>query len=478
MTSRRSFLRGVSAQSLAAIGGKATPARPNIIVILTDDQRWDAFSGYGKPSVLNFMKTPNMDRLATEGAHFRNTFVTTSLCSPSRASIMTGKYVHSHGVVALEMRPKPDCRLFPALLRESGYDTGFVGKWHLGVESDIPDSAFTSWAGFKNQGTYLDVLLNVNGTRTPTHGYVTDVLTDHAIDFISEKRDKPFFLHFAHKAPHGPCIPPKELETLYEDVDVALPATYYESLDDKPAWFANCHDHDAFHVQFHPKSKYQAWVRNYCRTLVSVDQNLGRLLKVIEDKGLTENTVIFYLSDNGHFLAEHQLLSKMLPYEESMRIPLLVRWPGKIPASLKRDEIVLNVDLAPTILEIAGVAVPRDMEGRSFTRMLRGQKIKDWRQSFFYEYFAGGGWGIPSLETVRTVDGWKYTRYPDWEQLFWLEEDPFELRNLAANPKYAAKKRALVQELHQLGGGKNLAPAKPYKRGSEPVHTPHPPDFQ
>jgi arylsulfatase A-like enzyme len=188
--------------------------------------------------------------------------------------------------------------------------------------------------------------------------------------------------------------------------------------------------------------------------------------------------VIFYLSDNGHFLAEHQLFSKMLPYEESMRIPLLVRWPGVIPAGMKRDEIALNVDLAPTILDIAGVSVPRDMEGRSFARMLHGQKINGWRQSFFYEYFADGGWGIPSLETVRTADGWKYTRYPGWEQLFWIPEDPFEMRNLADNPKYAAKKRVLIQELHRLGGGKHLDPPGPYKRISEPVHTPHPGDFQ
>jgi N-acetylglucosamine-6-sulfatase len=322
------------------------------------------------------------------------------------------------------------------------------------------------------------VRLNVNGTPTQTQGYVTDVLTDHAIEFITQRRDRPFFLHFGHKAPHSPCTPPKELATLYEDVDIPLPATYYETLEDKPAWFANCHDHDFFHTLLHPKSKYQTYLKNYCRTLVSVDRNLGRLLKTLEDTGLSDNTVIFYLSDNGHFLAEHQLYSKMLPYEEAMRIPLLVRWPGAVPAGSKCDEIVLNVDLAPTILEIAGAPVPRDMEGHSFAKMLRGQKIKGWRQSFFYEYFASAGWGIPSLETVRTADGWKYTRYPDWEQLYWLNEDPLEMRNLADNPKYATKKRALIDELHRLGGGKKLDPAEPYQRKSEPEHTPHPRNFQ
>lgn len=474
MMTRRLFLGGLP---FAAAAGKTTARRPNIIVVLTDDQRWDAFSACGKPGILSFLKTPNMDRLAAEGMHFRNTFVTTSLCSPSRASIMTGRYVHSHGVVALEMYPKPGCRLFPALLRESGYDTGFVGKWHLGVNSDIPNPAFTDWAGFKGQGAYFNPVLNINGTRTPTRGYVTDVLTDHAIDFISRKRDRPFFLHFGHKAPHAPCTPPRELESLYEDVDVPLPATYAESHDDKPAWFLNCHDHDAFHTLLHPASKYQTYVKNYCRTLVSVDQNLGRLLKALDDTGQSDDTVIFYLSDNGHFLAEHQLYSKMLPYEESLRIPLLVRWPGVAPAGSKNDDIVLNVDLAPTILEIAGVAVPREIEGRSFARMLHGRKTSGWRRSFFYEYFASGGWGIPSLETIRTSDGWKYTRYPDWEQLYWLKEDPLERRNLAANPKYAARKRALIEELKRLGGGRPLEPPGPYKRQSEPVHTPHRPEF-
>ena len=473
MTSRRTFLGGLP----AAFGAKAAPRRPNIIVVLTDDQRWDAFSGFGKPSILSFMKTPNMDRLAAGGAHFRNTFVTTSLCSPSRASIMTGKYVHSHGVSALEGYPKPDCPLFPGMLRENGYETGFVGKWHLGVNSDIPNPAFSYWAGFKGQGAYFNPLLNVNGIRTPTQGYVTDVLTDYAIDFIGQKRDKPFFLHFGHKAPHSPCTPPKQLESLYNDIEVPVPNTYNESHDDKPGWFVNCHDHDAFHTLLHPKNRYQDYLKNYCRTLVSVDQNLGRLLKKLDDTGLSDNTVIFYLADNGHFLAEHQLYSKMLPYEEAMRIPLLVRWPGVVRAGMKRDEMVLNVDLAPTILDLAGVGVPAGMEGRSFARMLRGQTIEDWRKSFLYEYFASGGWGIPSLETVRTADGWKYTRYPGWEQLYWLKEDPFEMRNHAANPKYAERKRALIQELHRLGGGKELAPPGPYKRQSEPVHTPHPPAF-
>jgi N-acetylglucosamine-6-sulfatase len=467
----------------AGVGLASLPPtrRPNIITILLDDQRWDAFSAYGKPGILSFLKTPNMDRLAREGVHFRNAFCTTSLCSPSRASIMSGKYVHTHGVSALEGTLPPGCAIFPQALQAAGYETGFVGKWHLGKQSDTPQPGFDFWAGFRGQGAYFNPVMNVNGTRTPTNGYVTDVLTGYALDFVSRQRDKPFFLHLAHKAPHDPCTPPKHLESLYDGFEVPLPNTYYEKHEDKPAWFLEFHDHDFFHVKFHPPDRYQTYVKNYCRSLVSVDENLGRLLKLLDDRGLTENTAILWLSDNGHFLAEHQLFSKMMPYEESMRIPLLVRWPGHVPAGSHRDEIALNVDIAPTVLEMAGVKPQADMEGRSFLRLAQGRRVPDWRQSFLFEYFAEGGWGLPSLEAVRSSDGWMYARYPDWEQLYWMAEDPYQIRNLAANPKYASRKNALAAELRKLGGGKDLHPPyregpHAYKRMSEPVHTPHPPD--
>lgn len=465
------------------IWGAARERRPNIITILLDDQRWDAFSAYGEPSVLNFLKTPNMDRLAREGVNFRNAFCTTSLCSPSRASIMSGKYVHTHGVSALEGSLPQGCAIFPQALQAAGYETGFVGKWHLGKQSDIPQPGFDFWAGFRGQGAYFNPVMNVNGIPTPTNGYVTDILTDYALDFLARKRDQPFFLHLAHKAPHDPCTPPKHLASLYSGLEVPLPNTYYEKHDDKPAWFLEFHDHDFFHLKFHPPDRYQEYVKNYCRTLVSVDENLGRLWKLLDERGLAENTAILWLSDNGHFMAEHQLFSKMMPYEESMRIPLLVRWPGHVPAGSHRDEIALNVDIAPAVLEMAGVKPPADMEGRSFLPIARGRRVPNWRQSFLFEYFAEGGWGLPSLEAVRSSDRWMYARYPDWEQLYWMAEDPYQILNLAANPKYASRKKALFAELRRLGGGQDLHPPyregpHAYKRMSEPVHTPHPPDFK
>ena len=434
------------------------------MVIVTDDQRPDAMSCYEKPSTLSFLKTPNMDRLAAGGVRFRNAFVTTSLCSPSRASMLSGKYVHTHLVNRLHADLPADCRIFPSLLKEAGYQTGFVGKWHLGPDSDAPDPAFDHWVGVRGQGRYVDPTLNINGERSKVSGYSEELFADHAIEFITRQRDQPFFLWLAHKAPHSPCTPPEHLETLYDDIEVPLPATYHETHEDKPEWFVQCHDHDYFHGLLYPVERYQKYVKNYCRTLVSVDENLGRILDTLDEQGLAEDTAIFYLGDNGHFLGEHQLYSKMLAYEESIRIPLIVRYPGFAPAGVSCDDIVLSVDLAPTILEMADLPVPGDMEGRSARQLVAGNSVTDWRRSFLYEYFTST-WGVPSLECVRTADDWKYVRFADWEQLYNLNEDPTEVRNLAGTDEYAEKKEALMAELRQLGAGvRELEGPSSYKR--------------
>ena len=457
---------------------RAAAQRPNILMIVTDDQRFDAFSASGYGGILSLLKTPNMDRLAREGVHFRKTFVTTSLCSPSRATIMSGKYAHTHGVWSLRGDLPAGCRIFPGLLRDAGYDTGFVGKWHLGVESEKPNPAFSYWAGFRDQGAYFDPLLNVNGTPTPTKGYVTDVLTDHAAEFLRKPRSGPFCLYVGHKAPHGPCSPPKHLETLYRDTEVPLPKTYYENHDDKPAWYLNSHNHDYWHTELHPVARYQQYVKDYCRTLVSVDDSLGRLMKILEETGAAENTAIFLLGDNGHFLGEHQFYSKMIMCEEAIRIPLLVRYPKLAKAGAKCDELVLNADLAPTVLDLAGVPVPRDMERRSVKPLLAGNRVRDWRRSFLYEWSSKGGWGLPSLEGVRTADGWQYTRYFDWEQLYDMNKDPVQVHNLANDATYLHRKEELMRELRRLGGGGVLEPPGRYRRKSEPTHTPHGRDFK
>lgn len=453
------------------------PPRPNIIVNVMDDQRWDCLSCYEGKTFLNFIRTPHMDRLAREGVLFRNAFVTFSLCSPSRASMLTGKDVRTHGVSRLALDIPADCAILPALLQRAGYETGFVGKWHLGQKSELPNPAFHHWAGVRGQGEYIDPLMNINGRTTKIPGYATEVFMDQALEFIGKTRDKPFFLWIGQKAPHSPCTPPKHLERLYENIEVARPPTYVEDHSDKPAWFVESHDHDYFHLLLHPNAAFQKYVKDFCRTIVSADEQLGRLLKALDERGLTEDTVVIHLSDNGHFLGEHQLYSKMLMYEESIRVPLLVRYPRLAPGGRKCDDMVLNLDLAPTVLELAGIPVPKDMEGRSYREQIAGRTPRAWRRSFRYEYYCST-WGLPDFDGVRTADGWKYCRFPDWEQLYNLNEDPTEVRNLAQDPKFASKKRELIAELRRLGGGvRELRPPCPYKRRSEPRHTPHPPGF-
>lgn len=470
---RRSVLGSLAAPVVARAG---RAARPNVVLIITDDQRYDAFSASGYPGILSFLQTPNMDRLTAEGMHFRNAFCTTSLCSPSRASILSGQYVHTHGVNSLMGELKPGCRIFPQLLKEAGYETGLIGKWHLGKESEKPQPAFDYWAAYRGIGRYVDPVLNVNGQATQTKGYTTDLLTEHALQFIQKKRERPFFLQLAHIAPHGPVTPPQHLESLFQDVRIPYPPSAYEEQDDKPSWYRNFHDHDFFHRELHPHAKFEKYVKDYCRTLVSVDQNFGRLLRALDDARLTENTVVVWMSDNGHFLGEHQFYSKMIMYEEATRIPIMVRFPGRTPPGAKCREIVLNVDIGPTILDLAGVPIPKEMEGRSFRPLLEGKKVRDWRKSFLYEY--DDGWGLPPLEGVRTLDGWQYARYTDWEQLYYMPEDPYQIRNLATIPKFARKKQELAEELKRLGGGRPLTKGpSAYTRSSEAVHSAHPPDF-
>jgi N-acetylglucosamine-6-sulfatase len=472
---RRQFL-AASAAPLVRAQAAATP--PNIILVVVDDQRYDAFSASGFGGMFRFMRTPNMDRLAREGVHFRNAFVTFSLCTPSRTSILTGQYVHTHGVNALGMDFVRPTRIFPEMLKDAGYDTGFVGKWHIGPQSETPQRAYNYWAAFRGQGAYFDTLLNVNGTRTPTQGYVTDVLTERALEFLGRKRDGPFFLHLAHKAPHDPVTPPPRLQSLWEEARVPYPRSRWERHDDKPSWYLNFHDHDAFHYMFHPHARFEKYAKDYARTLAAVDESLGRVLKALDESGQAENTAIIYMSDNGHFMAEHQFFSKMIMYEESIRVPLLMRYPRAARRGAKCDDFALNVDIAPTILDLAGIPAPKDMEGRSLRPLAEGRTPRDWRRSFLYEYEDASNLGLPQFEGVRTADGWQYTRYPDWEQLYHIPKDRDQVKNLARDPRHQAKKAQLQAELKRLGGGRTeLKGPGNYKRRSEPAHTPHSPEF-
>ena len=316
----------------------AAEARPNIIFILTDDQRHDAL-GFLNGNI----ETPNMDRLAGEGVHFRNAFVTTSLCSPSRASILTGLYAHAHGVVDnLKRSIAPGIVFFPQDLQAAGYETAYVGKWHMGLHSDEKQPGFDYWVSFSGQGSYWpdeDSVFNVDGARVPQRGYITDELTDYALDWLRERdQARPFFLYLSHKAVHADFRAAKRHKGLYSDVEFPLPESsadkpeYYEG---KPMWVRN--QRNSWHgvdFAYHGDLDISGYMRDYYRTLAAVDESLGRLLAWIDDQGNAEETVIVFMGDNGFLFGEHGLIDKRNAYEASMRIPLLAHAPGRFPAGL------------------------------------------------------------------------------------------------------------------------------------------------
>ena len=443
--------------------GRPEPASgPNIVLVLTDDQRADAVGYAAAGGPMPFLSTPAIDRLAWNGVVFDNAFVTTSLCCPGRASILTGLYASVHAVRSNEHPLPAGVELFPGRLRRHGYETAFVGKWHIGGDdSERPRPEFDYWVGLPGQGAYVDPELNVAGRRLERSGYVTDILTEYALEFIDRPRDRPFFLLLSHKAPHPPVSPAPRHERLWEEAAVPLPLTVDEPLGDKPDWFEKAHNHDGFKHWLSPRPKLVEYIRDYARTLAAVDESLGRVIERIDARGLTDETVVLFTSDNGHFLGEHRLYSKMLMYEESIRVPLVVRHPAAEPA--RRLEIALNVDLAPTILEIAGLdASQNPAPARSLLPLVLGQQPVDWRRSFRYEYL-NSRWGLPSLEGVWTESGWKYVRYPDWEQLFYLPDDPFERDNLATRAEHTERRLELIAELERLGGGGQLDPPSAYR---------------
>ena len=416
--------------------------RPNFIFILSDDHRWDYLSCAGHP----YLKTASLDRLAKEGIRFTNAFVTTSLCSPSRASFLTGQYVHTHRITRNGSLVGKLPETFLEILKRSGYQTAFVGKWHIGG-FHIPKPKGVDWlVTFISQGLYYNCPLIVQGRNVKSKGYITEILTDYAIEFLERARqNQPFFLYLSHKAVHAPFQPPKELENLYADAEVKLPRET-EKLGLKPYF-------DYMHLTaIGKKQDLKTSIRRYSATIFKLDQEIGRLLDAIDNLGLSENTVIIYASDNGFLWGEHRLYDKRWAYEESIRIPFLIRAPELIKTPGKEiSEMVLNIDLAPTILDLAGISIPKTMQGRSLKPLLQGKDIA-WRNSFLYEYFYDDFYNIPPMLAVRT-ESWKYIKYryhikPD--ELYNLKDDPKELNNLAKDPSAQGQKEKLEGELKRL----------------------------
>ena len=425
---------------------QAAPAgSPNFIVILLDDQRWDHLSCMGHP----FLETPHMDRLAQEGALFQNAFVTTSLCSPSRASCLTGKYAHTHGVKN-NLTPWDNTAntTFMEALKTAGYRNAFIGKWHMpgslpelrGVDRLV---TFTAQAG---QGQYFDCPLIVDGLEVERPGkYITEDLTDFALEFIRAEKDGPFCLYLAHKAAHHQFLPPPELKGIYKDKDLSfLPPESFPA----QTWMPGAYWEGAL-------GSLDGHYRNYCETLAAVDQQLGRLLDELDLLGISQNTVVIYTSDNGYSWGEHIRNGKRWATEENLRVPLLVRYqqglaePGRRP-----EEMALNIDLAPTILDLAGLPVPGEMEGRSLKPVLENQSTA-WRDSFLYEYFKDFPYNVPEQNALRTHE-YLYVEYQGRRapELYNIQRDPRTLENIIDTAEGQAQLPALQRLLASyLDGG-------------------------
>ncbi|WP_082897024.1 sulfatase [Thalassotalea crassostreae] len=431
---------------------KSEPTKRNIIYVLTDDQRYDELG------VLNpILDTPNMDKLANEGIHFKNAFVTTALCSPSRASILTGQYMHNHGVVDNNKPPRAGTIFFPEYLQEVGYQTAFVGKWHMGEDaghgaSDSPQPGFDYWLSFPGQGIYYPKKMpngkpytfNINGKRVPQTKYITDELTDYTIDWLDQvDQDKPFMVYLSHKAVHSNFAPAKRHENQYADAVLPVPASQADTAENragKPMWVQN--QRNSWHgvdFPYHSSLDVQSYKKQYHRALSAVDDSLGRILTWLEENDLTENTTVILMGDNGFMFGEHGLIDKRNAYEESMRVPLLAYAPGYLEEGKVVEEIVANIDIAPTLLEMAGIEKPDHFDGESFLKIAKGTFDGKWRDNFLYEYY--WEFNYPSTPTTFALrsDNYKLIQYHgiwDTEELYDIKNDPREMNNLINDEKY------------------------------------------
>jgi len=412
----------------------------NIIVIISDDQRWDSVGAVQRemgasgrfPWYTN--GTPNIDRIAAGGLRFRNAFVGCSLCSPSRAAVLTGRYNHLNGIINNSTAFPATSVTYASKLQQAGYVTGMVGKWHMGSQTARP--GFTFSASFVGQGNYSNQTFLVNGISTATSGWVDDVSTDFALGFIATNINKPFALHLGYKSPHGPRDNPAWADSLYTtSVSRDVP-----NLDSPPPYQTNI------------ATDSESSKRTYHRCVTAMDVGVGRILDYLDATGLASNTLVIFLGDNGYYLGEHGLGDKRSLYDESWRIPMIVRYPRLITQAMVRDEMVMNIDIAPTILDIAGVAIPPEMQGTSWRPLFNIVAVTNWRQSMLGEYFLENGYAIPTIVAVRTTTS-KLVLWPgnpSWSEMFDLTSDSYEITNLFNDPTKAALRDSLRSELERL----------------------------
>jgi arylsulfatase A-like enzyme len=462
------------------------PPRPNIVFIMTDDHAAHAISAYG--SRIN--QTPNIDRLAREGMRLDRCFVENSICTPSRAAILTGKYSHKNGTPVFNTfdGSQPHVAKY---LHQAGYYTGIVGKWHLGSEP----TGFDFYTVLPGQGLYHNpAFLTAEGRHTNS-GYATDLITDLAIDFVKNRpADKPFFLCLHHKAPHRPWEPDAKHAKMYDDITIPEPPTLrddYRTRTDaareatmtiarhlnnrdlkltppaeltgtnRQQWLTNVPMEVTIEIKGEKKTltgddllrwKYQRYIKDYLRCIASVDDNVGRFLNFLDTSGLSTNMVVIYTSDQGFFLGDHGWYDKRFMYEESLKMPFIIRWPGVIKSNSVQNAIALNIDFAPTFLEMAGIRIPKDIQGRSLMPLLRGQKPFTWRRSFYYRYYHDPGdhntrahYGVRT-ETHKLIYFWKKNQWECYDVI----RDPFELNNRYNDPAYFEIVQNLKRELYRL----------------------------
>lgn len=475
-------------------------SKPNIVFIMADDHGYQAISAYSE----KLIRTPNIDRIGKEGALMRNAFVTNSVCSPSRAVLLTGKYSHINGMRDNGTYFNGSQQTLPKILRSNGYRTAIVGKWHLFSEP----TGFDYWNILPDQGNYYNPKFIKMGKDTAYSGYVTDITTDLALDWIENNRQQPFFIMLHHKAPHRNWMPAQQYLTEFNDREFPLPHNFYDDYADRealqrqlismkegldvrydskipcdtcfitkvndwaPAEFQREMERltpeerekwdNAFAEEYKTFSQikgsdqllrfqYQRFMEDYLRCVHSVDDNVGRVLKYLDDKGLAKNTIVVYMSDQGVYLGEHGLYDKRFMYEESFRTPMLIRYPAAIPKSQKIDEYVLNLDVPPTFLDLAGVSIPKDMQGQSMKTLLQRGKEKGWRDEVYYHYYEKS-FGATAHYGIRT-DRYKLIHFYDpgnsWE-LYDLKKDPHEMNNIYADPANKQLIEKLKEQLKTL----------------------------
>ncbi|MHB9009255.1 MAG: sulfatase family protein [Limisphaerales bacterium] len=429
----------------------------NVVFILVDDHRYDAMGFAGHP----FLKTPRLDSMAANGAHLKNAMVTTALCSPSRASVLTGLYTHKHRVIDNNRAVPEGTVFFPQYLQRAGYDTAFIGKWHMGGAADDPRPGFDHWVSFRGQGDYLpprpDYTLNVDGRRVKQKGYLTDELTDYAVEWLKARpKDRPYFLYLSHKAVHANFTPAERHAGRYAGAEVPEPKTQANTPENnrgKPRWLRD--QRNSWHgvdFPYHSPLDVKEYHRRYCETLLAVDDSVGRVLDTLKERGELESTAVIYMGDNGFMFGEHGLIDKRVAYETSIRVPLVMQCPELIQGGTVVDPVVANIDIAPTVLELAGLKKPSHMDGDSFLPLARGQKAS-WRDYFLYVYY----WekNFPQSPTVFALRGdrFKYITYYglwDTDELYDLQADPEETTNLIDQAEHRSVVKTMEDRLYQM----------------------------